>query len=88
MGPEAIVSPHCCMKLDGFLCTSPQIMEVHSTELDPGSQVQYLSGFSLANDLKTLPLFLMAHSFPFGIDMALMYDLFDQNVLLQYIPAS
>lgn len=36
---EATVSPRSCMKLDGFLCTSPQIMELHLTELDLGSQV-------------------------------------------------
>lgn len=40
---EATASPHCYMKQDGFLCTSPQIMEPRLTELDPGSQVSPLT---------------------------------------------
>lgn len=36
---EAIVSRHFCIKQDWFLFKSPQIMALHSTELESGSQV-------------------------------------------------
>lgn len=60
---QAIVSPRCYMKQDGFLLRFHQTMALHSLEPELGFQVKY--------PLDTLTGVIRTHQFPFDMEITL-----------------